>query len=135
MIISRILLSVLFISTSALTSEDNPIYPHIPRDFCLLPPELEYEGQVKFLEDCETLDTYPTLPMPGSSYYKKGTHPIVCCPKHTPNPMSSIQESTDVNNELEDDTTTEKSESILEEITTEETIPPSFALDGLPKMA
>jgi len=60
------------------------ITPFIPAAFCLLPPELDYEGSVKFLEDCESLGRYETLPLPASAYSKLGTHPVVCCPKVLP---------------------------------------------------
>jgi len=52
-----------------------------PMDFCLLPPEYGTQGQVRFLEDCNSLDQYEYLPMPGPGYQKLGTHALVCCPK------------------------------------------------------
>ena len=33
--------------------------PVIPKDFCLLPPEHGYQGNLTFLEDCPTLDRLP----------------------------------------------------------------------------
>jgi hypothetical protein len=56
----------------------------IPKDFCLLPPELGYSGVVKFIEDCQSLDRYQTIPIPGDFFHKLGTHPVVCCPEILP---------------------------------------------------
>jgi len=58
--------------------------PFIPNNFCLLPPELDYTGIVKFVEDCPSLDRYQTIPLPGDFFRKLGTHPVVCCPKYLP---------------------------------------------------
>merc|ERR1712106_180145 len=59
--------------------------PFIPSNFCLLPPELGYTGEVKFIEDCPSLGRYETIPLPGDFYRKLGTHPVVCCPQLLPN--------------------------------------------------
>ena len=59
--------------------------PFIPKSFCLLPPELGYTGEVKFIEDCSSLARYKTVPLPGDFLRKLGTHPVVCCPQHLPN--------------------------------------------------
>eukprot|EP00091_Calanus_sinicus_P019522 TRINITY_DN4932_c0_g1_i5.p1 TRINITY_DN4932_c0_g1~~TRINITY_DN4932_c0_g1_i5.p1 ORF type:complete len:448 (+),score=93.77 TRINITY_DN4932_c0_g1_i5:138-1481(+) len=59
--------------------------PFIPKSFCLLPPELGYTGEVKFIEDCPSLERYQTVPLPGDFFRKLGTHPVVCCPQHLPN--------------------------------------------------
>ena len=56
-----------------------------PDNFCLLPPELDYIGTVKFVEDCPSLDRYKTIPLPGDFFHKLGTHPVVCCPKYLHN--------------------------------------------------
>jgi len=58
--------------------------PFIPSNFCLLPPELGYTGEVKFIEDCQSLGRYQTIPLPGDFFRKLGTHPVVCCPQHLP---------------------------------------------------
>merc|ERR1719347_1095020 len=58
--------------------------PFIPNNFCLLPPELDYTGIVKFVEDCPSLDRYKTIPLPGDFFRKLGTHPVVCCPQYLP---------------------------------------------------
>ena len=76
-------------------SNSSPIVQdfNIPWNFCLLPPELDYVGTVKFVEDCPSLDRYKTIPIPGDYRHKLGTHPVVCCPKYLPE--SSIQEYDD----------------------------------------
>eukprot|EP00092_Neocalanus_flemingeri_P070336 GFUD01086316.1.p1 GENE.GFUD01086316.1~~GFUD01086316.1.p1 ORF type:complete len:596 (-),score=125.76 GFUD01086316.1:106-1893(-) len=55
--------------------------PFIPKDFCILPPDYGTQGTAKFIEECDSLDQYEYLPIPGSIYQKVGTHPIVCCPR------------------------------------------------------
>eukprot|EP00092_Neocalanus_flemingeri_P037709 GFUD01041055.1.p1 GENE.GFUD01041055.1~~GFUD01041055.1.p1 ORF type:complete len:698 (+),score=145.05 GFUD01041055.1:85-2178(+) len=54
--------------------------PFIPKDFCILPPDYGTQGSTKFLEECDSLDQFDSLPIPGQNYQKLGTHPIVCCP-------------------------------------------------------
>ena len=66
------------VATSA-PNTDNGVF--VPAGFCLLPPELGNNGSIKFLEDCQSLDRFEILPLPGNSFYKYGTHPVVCCPK------------------------------------------------------
>eukprot|EP00092_Neocalanus_flemingeri_P019183 GFUD01020782.1.p1 GENE.GFUD01020782.1~~GFUD01020782.1.p1 ORF type:complete len:726 (+),score=150.54 GFUD01020782.1:33-2210(+) len=88
----KIVLQAVFLITSGLSSPvitpidlgDN-IDPFIPSNFCLLSPELGYTGEVKFIEDCQSLGRYQTIPLPGDFYRKLGTHPIVCCPQLLPN--------------------------------------------------
>jgi len=53
----------------------------LPKDFCYLPPSFGSESVMKYVEDCESLDQFPTLPMPAVASQKSGTHPMVCCPK------------------------------------------------------
>ena len=96
----KFLVSFVFLIT---TSSSSPIVqdfnaadassPFIPKSFCLLPPELGYTGEVKFIEDCSSLARYQTVPLPGDFYRKLGTHPVVCCPQLLPN--SSICFETD----------------------------------------
>ena len=66
----------------------SPITPFIPKTVCLLPPELGYTGDVKFIEECATLGRYQTVPLPGNVFHKLGSHPVVCCTQ--PLPKSSI---------------------------------------------
>jgi len=54
--------------------------PFIPKDFCILPPDYGTQGTTTFLEECDSLDQFVTLPMPGQNTQKVGTHSIVCCP-------------------------------------------------------
>ena len=60
------------------------VNPNIPDNVCLLPPELDYSGTVKLLEDCPTLGQYPAppVPIPAPTSQKLGVHPSVCCPKY-----------------------------------------------------
>ena len=58
-----------------------PSYPSISKNFCILTPELSHGGQLTYLEDCENLRVYSTLPIPAHRNRKYGTHPVVCCPK------------------------------------------------------
>merc|ERR1719186_2126160 len=55
--------------------------PMIPKDFCILPPDYGTQGTVKFIAECDSLDQYTYLPIPGQVYQKFGTHPVVCWPK------------------------------------------------------
>ena len=57
----------------------------IPKGFCLLPPEQGYSGEIKFIEDCSSLGRFQMVPLPGNTFQKFGTHPIVCCPQHLSN--------------------------------------------------
>jgi len=52
----------------------------IPPDSCYLPPIYGYESFSRFLEDCDSLAQFPTVPMPVDLTQKAGTHPMVCCP-------------------------------------------------------
>jgi len=58
--------------------------PVIPKDYCSLYPELGYEGNVTFIEDCRSLDRFPIFPMPGDPSRKLGVHTVVCCPRYLP---------------------------------------------------
>jgi len=67
------------------TPEGIPKSPFVPpKDFCLLPPELGYSGEVKFIEDCVNLEWFETVPLPGHFHHKLGIHPVVCCPHSLP---------------------------------------------------
>jgi len=55
--------------------------PTIPQDFCVLTPNFGHSGTIKFVEECQNLDVFPTLPIPGPATQKYGVHPMVCCPK------------------------------------------------------
>ena len=71
--------------------------PFIPKDFCLLPPELGNAGAVKLLEECSTLDRFQTIPLPAQYNQKLGTHPIVCCPEMLPNSSICFKKLTYLN--------------------------------------
>jgi len=58
--------------------------PVIPKNFCNLYPELDYAGNVTFIEDCPSLDRYTIFPIPGNPSLKLGVHTVVCCPKYLP---------------------------------------------------
>merc|ERR1712038_353818 len=59
-------------------------------DQCFLPPKLGGFGTRKFLEDCEGLERFKTVPKPLFGHSNLfGVHPVVCCPK--PLPSSSIR--------------------------------------------
>ena len=53
----------------------------IPKDFCILPPDLGIQGKNKYIEECEGLDRYNYLPIPTTATQRVGVHPSVCCPK------------------------------------------------------
>merc|ERR1711953_638133 len=51
-------------------------------DLCYLTPKLGSTGTRKFLEECEGLDRFTTVPMPLTDVSSAfGVHPVVCCPK------------------------------------------------------
>lgn len=81
-IISTLIFHIASVLTSPIvfpvTPQDDLI---IPNDFCILPSDYGHQGSAKFIEDCDSLDQYEYLPLPGPSYQKYGTHPLVCCPK------------------------------------------------------
>ena len=41
-------------------------FPSIPKDFCILTPDLGYSGKNTYLEDCENLNFYSNLPIPAN---------------------------------------------------------------------
>merc|ERR1712038_504761 len=54
-------------------------------DQCYLPPKLGGFGTRKFLEDCEGLERFKTVPKPLFDHSNSfGVHPVVCCPKPLP---------------------------------------------------
>ena len=57
------------------------IAPVIKKDHCILPTEMGFEGSIRFLEDCPTLDQFKTVPVPQEFSQKVGIHPGVCCPE------------------------------------------------------
>jgi len=74
-------------SSSPIVTDFDPASAHnnfIPSNFCLLPPELGFNGNVAFIEDCPSLQRYKTIPLPGDFFRKLGTHPVVCCPEYLP---------------------------------------------------
>merc|ERR1719481_584676 len=54
--------------------------PFIPKDFCILPPDYGTQGTTTYLEECDSLDQFTTLPKPADNTQKVGTHSLVCCP-------------------------------------------------------
>ena len=72
----------LFVSTPVLTPV--PAIPNIIQNSkqCFLPKSLGYNGEAKFIEDCESMERFEFLPKPESNDpHKFGTHALVCCPK------------------------------------------------------
>merc|ERR1712142_1113601 len=55
--------------------------PFIPKDFCILPPDYGTQGTTTYLEECDSLDQFTTLPKPADNTQKVGTHSLVCCPR------------------------------------------------------
>ena len=56
------------------------------KNFCPVPIEykgktITVAGEAKFLEDCETLYRFRTVPKPeDNELYHHGIHPMICCP-------------------------------------------------------
>jgi len=59
-----------------------PPSPGFGSDFCFLPIEFGSNSKITFLEDCNSLDRFETLPKPADQYRKFGIHPRVCCPEY-----------------------------------------------------
>ena len=55
--------------------------PFIPEDFCILPPDYGSQGTTTYLEECDSLNQFVSVPKPGESTQAFGTHSLVCCPK------------------------------------------------------
>ena len=53
----------------------------LPKDFCFLPPKYGSKSIMKYIEDCDSLDQFPTVPMPVQATQKSAVHPMVCCPR------------------------------------------------------
>merc|ERR1719402_1405363 len=49
-------------------------------NFCELPKVNGGGGSYRYLEDCENITSFETLPVPASEQ-DLGVHPYVCCPK------------------------------------------------------
>jgi len=48
---------------------------------CDLPTRLGTTGNPKFIEDCQTLSFFGTVPVPAPGHQQYGVHPVVCCPR------------------------------------------------------
>lgn len=84
-LVVRLFLFISFVSGSPIVHPPPDLseieVPVLPEEFCLLPPELNYQGEVTYLEDCESLDRYDIVPLPADFRRKVGIHTRVCCPE------------------------------------------------------
>ena len=84
-LVSRLFLFISIVSSSPIVHPPPDLneidVPVLPEEFCLLPPELNYQGEVTYLEDCEGLDRYDIVPLPADFRRKVGIHTRVCCPE------------------------------------------------------
>ena len=59
-------------------------------------------GKAEFLEDCETLDEFETVPQPAEDMFNHhGVQPVVCCPE--PVPEDYNEEDYEYNGEYPED--------------------------------